>query len=152
MGNNTSADVAHLRDSFMCESEKEHNENLTYKLNNGYYTNIISRDTLPRGLFHKLLFSCKKKIQNKVTSHSLRNRYLHDLLTLLNNQNVEVSNTAEFERTETDVKQILAETLIDMVEYEPLKESEMEAIENTLNLVLGSIVDMQGTRIMTRDL
>jgi len=150
IGNNTSAEAAHLRDSFMCENERKHNANLTKRINEGYDEKIISGETIPAGLFYKLYYACKQKIQRMVKSPSLRNRYLHDLNTLLNNQTKKVRNTMEIEQTETDVKQILAETLIDMVEYEPLKENEMEAVENTLNLVLGSVVDLQPVRVMTR--
>lgn len=152
IGNNTNGEIADFRDAFMTPDEKEYNSTLNRYMDvHGMYVGMATTpniDVAKKRKISSVAYNIIDKMDNlSVSDKALLCGMITGLLAIDLCGSNEVWNITALSNI---AKVILAQALNDCVEQGLFTEEEMVLVENTMNILLGSIEDLHMEQIKER--
>ena len=146
IGNNFSAENEKIRDAFLTKSEVEYSENLP---NN---TELLSVRNLGYSKIINVYNRTKAKLAKSNKNGLYFEKQLETLQMLLGFTSNKKITRGDMYNFDNEVKNALAETLIDFADSGIFNDTDMIFVENQLNVMLSSIEDAQQVMVREQDI
>ncbi|MBQ7351760.1 MAG: hypothetical protein IJW59_02695 [Clostridia bacterium] len=152
VGNNISASVAYVRDCFLQGSEDVYSYKLIYDMEHNSRVKKPFLGSLPTEKINLIYASALQRLSNGKNNGSIDQKVLSHIQSMFEFKycNGTLCRVL-YDHVSPACKVVLAEAINDVVELEQFTEEEMQVVEDSMGIILGTIEDLHRVRFRELD-